>query len=112
MTSSNDTNGIDSESSLVHYSTLKKIPGNHQLLSVALNSQINYLNTGINNSHSTNHPDEGKEEEEKLLIEGRNIVKQVTSLSKHSYTIRLAKQKANVLLLSQVLGRDLNRGRE
>ena len=35
----------------------------------------------------------------------------MTSLSKHSYTIRLAKQKANVLLLSQVLGRDLNRGR-
>ena len=58
MTSSNDTNGIDSESSLVQYSTLKKIPGNHQLLSVALNSQINYLNTGINNSHSTNHPKE------------------------------------------------------
>ena len=35
----------------------------------------------------------------------------MTSLSKHSNTIRLAKQKANVLLLSQVLGRDLNRGR-
>ena len=35
----------------------------------------------------------------------------MTSLSKHSNTIRLAKQKANVLLLTQVLGRDFNRGR-